>query len=223
MRGKPREYNNNILFEFDTLLDLQIGVVKALQEDFLPGGSSNPYLNYFFLKSASDEDLKERHVLDIENGLIEMCLSKDQRDSANQIYLDYIKEHYKRIIELSPRTDIVRLLKVYSINGYIKTAVVCRTKEEIEFVKSLDVNTTIVDGNNPIYLKNNYARIVISHITDILRYKDLECMHIAVLNYAENFTVVDNDRVIIPHFIVLLGDNNDFEIIEPYKIQELLG
>lgn len=221
-----REFSNSILFEFDTLIDLHIGVVKALQNEFLHSGGFNPNINYSFLSIETEDSLKSHRLLDLDYDIIQESFLGEARESYKEIYLDFIDKEYDKIIELSPKTEISRLIHAYDRAGFIQSFILCKNQTEVNWTREIVGNkarTLLIDSEKKIKL-SSYARLCLSNIFDITRFKNVESIHIMILNYAENFTLTKkNDRILRPEMIVLLGDVNEFEIIDPYPSPEIFG
>ena len=221
-----RQHRTDVLFEFDTLFDLQIGTVKALQKDFLSGGF-NPHINFSFLENETEETLKVHRVYDLEESIISQSLLGEAKQSASSIFSDYLREDYNRIIELSPITHMVRLIKMYAKTSIIHPYIICKNEVEERWVREITSNLgniIRVDTEKEIDL-SNYAKLFLSNIHDILGFKHVECITISVLNYGQNFTLIEEaeDRVLLPHIVIMLSDINQFEVIEPYNIQKVYG
>ena len=64
-----RRNSTKVLFHFDSLVDLHLAVVYALQKDY-PSGWSNPHINYSFLHQ-SKKDLKQFRVYGIGKNIVQ--------------------------------------------------------------------------------------------------------------------------------------------------------
>lgn len=224
--GQSRKFSNSILFEFDTLVDLKIGLVKALQEDFPPGGPSNQILNFSFLHHNDEDQLKVIHTFNTEDILARSFVPK-YKEMSESIYLDYLRDQYSRIIDLSPITNMVRLINTYNKTGYITSRIICKRDEEEAFVKKVIREPKIIrtDSEKSIDIKE-YARIIISNIDDmkLFNINKMIGMHITVLNYAENFIITEEGvKTIDPRYIIGFSDLNEFEFLDPYELKEVYG
>ena len=66
-----RKNSNKVLFHFDSLVDLHLAVVYALQKDY-PSGGSMQSINYSFLHQSRME-LKKHRIFDIGKEVIQEC------------------------------------------------------------------------------------------------------------------------------------------------------
>lgn len=216
-----RRHSNDVLFCFNTLIDSQIGIVKALQEDFLLEGFSNPNIDFLFL-SYTDDIYMEHRMHSMDAPLVSKCFKGNAKDSYMDICKEYMDTQYNRILSLSPKTNMCRLIEMYIKSGVVKPVVLCNSMEESVFTSELiagKVDTVVMDTDK-VNL-HQYARITISDIRDILKFRDVNLMNIAVLNYADNFTIIDGDRrILIPEIVLLLDSANSFDIIDPYTIKD---
>lgn len=222
---KPRDYSNDALFEFEALVDLRIGVVEAMKLEFLSQEHDNPNINYTFLENSPIEYLKYLRIEFTDMDIVAECLTESAKKYVDNVYNGYLAEDYEGIIALSPQTDMCRLIRVFSKNDYIRSYVICKNDIEARYVKQWTKGKGLIKrvaSEKEINLKR-YARIYLSNISDLIRFKRVTCTHIAVLNYGQNFTVIDNARLLLPHMMLVLGDVNQFEIVNPYKINPPVG
>lgn len=228
-KSVKRKNSNDIIFTFDSLIDIEIGVVYAIIDDYLyDGDRTNQYINYPFLDLvAFDEEFpKMIRMRDIGENIVQQCFLGKARDEFLDIYLQYISNDYERIIKLAPKTDMVRLINQYARTGFIKSTVVCRNDLEVKYAKEFTNGKCIIKQVKQ-YTEvdlTGFARVVIANISDILQFRGLKLMHIAVLNYACNFTIeLQNNkevRMLLPQAVMPLWDINEFEVMNPYRIQE---
>jgi hypothetical protein len=73
-------------------------------------------------------------------------------------------------------------------------------------------------------INGNKYEVVVGDINDVLGFKKVGFLHIAVLDYVENFILAENpvthkdEKLMLPYILLPLSDNNVFEIMNPYKI-----
>ena len=191
-----RKNSNNVLFEFDSLVDLHLAVVRALQKDF-PSGGSLPSINYSFLHQ-SDVELMKARMFCIGKNLIQECLYGNSRDEYETIYNSYLNDDWGATVSLAPITSIPKLIHSFNAtcNGVIKCHILCHNARETDVartvLKGLDVKF-LETTEDQIDLKT-YARVVVGDIKDIDLFKTPEFMHLAILNYGSNLQIVGKDR-----------------------------
>ena len=211
-----RKNSSRLLFDFDTLVDLHLGVVKALQEDYPPGELST--VNYSFLHQPF-EKLKQFRVFGYGKNVVQECFKGKPKESFTSIYETYLNQ--KRVYNRAPRTLIPRLIRVYGNSGFIKSTVL--THNVFEYQTASEIlhgcnNCTIVQNANEKTIDvNQFARIHIGDIHDLDRYNPFDCTHIAVLNYGSNLQLIDHDVILLREYVIQWGDTNQFEIIDSYN------
>lgn len=218
--GQPRKRQNSnlILFHFDSLVDLHLAVVYALQKDY-PSGGRNPYINYSFLHK-SRQDLKQERVFGIGKNIVQECFLGKLRDSYQTIYESYINEQFETTIKHAPLTLMLKLIAAYCRVGrgqLVVPVIVCSNEAQAKVARSIlkTIPAKVVIGEKNIDI-NSYARIVLGDIRDLDLFKRPQCVHIAVLNYGSNLQIVGNEPVILPEYVFKYGDINEFQVIDSY-------
>ena len=214
---RKRRNSSRVLFHFDSLVDLHLAVVYALQKDY-PSGGLNPRINYSFLHQ-SKQALKQERVFGIGKNVVQECFNGSLRDSYQTIYESYINNQFRSVIGKAPITMMLRLIAGYSRagGGIVSTTVVCSNDEQAEVAKGIikTLPTRIVVGEDKVEL-NDYARVILGDVRDLDLFKRPQCVHIAVLNYGSNLQVVGNQPVILPEYVLKYGDVNEFQVIDSY-------
>ena len=212
--------NKRLLFEFDSLIDLHLGVVKALQEDYPPGeSSSSKTINFSFLHQSLDK-LKQFRVYGYGKNIVQECFLGTARNSYETIYKSYLED--ERVYRLAPVTVIPRLIRVFSVTGFITCDII--THNELEYktamqifpVKNRSKAINIIRGSSSDLNINNYSRIHMGDIRDLDNYNDFDCTYIAILNYGSNLQLITHDVILLREYIVRFGDTNQFQLIDSY-------
>lgn len=215
--------SKRLLFEFDSLIDLHLGVVKALQEDYPPGESSSPSktINFSFLHQSMDK-LKQFRVYGYGKNIIQECLLGSARESYETIYKSYLED--ERVYRLAPLTVIPRLIRVFAITGFINSDIITHNELEYKTAKQIfsnkkgntkDIN--ILSGVSESDLDvGQYSRIHLGDIRDLDNFKEFDCTFIAILNYGSNLQLIAHDVILLREYIVKFGDTNQFQIIDSY-------
>lgn len=213
--------SNKVLFTFDSLVDLHLAVVKALQKDFPSGG---PSINYSFL-FQTDKDLKQKRVFDIGKNVVQECFTGTARKSYETIYKSYIVDRFDETIQHAPITLMPKLIGGYSTFGnYIRCYVLCETESQENIAKNI-----LKKFPDVTYLRmkpedvdiNDFARVIVGDVKDIDLFKSPECVYIGILNYGSNLQVVKGKVLIRPEYIVKYGDINTLQIVDSYSDVEV--
>lgn len=214
---RKRQNSNQVLFHFDSLVDLHLAVVYALQKDY-PSGGLNPCINYSFLHQ-SKQDLKQERVFGFGKNVVQECFKGSLRDSYQTVYQSYIEEQFDTTIGLAPLTLMLRLIAGFSRagKGLVTSTVVCSNDKQASVAKKLikTLPAKIIVGEDKVEI-NDYARVILGDVRDIDLFKRPQCVHITVLNYGSNLQVVGDQPVILPEYVLKYGDVNEFQIIDSY-------
>lgn len=219
MRFQHRTNSNKILFNFDSLLDLHLAVVYALQKEY-PSGGSNPRINYSFLHQ-SHKDLRQFRVFGIGKNVVQECFNEPIKSNFKTIYDTYINDRFDEIIGLAPLTSSLKVIAAYTRVGHgklVKPFIFCKNIKEERIakamIKSLPVKIIRDDPKN--IMLDEYARFVIGDVRDLDDFNAPQCVYIAVLNYGDNLQIVRGQPVIIPKYVMEYGDVNEFQIFDSY-------
>lgn len=221
-----RKNSNSILFTFDSLVDFKLGVVNYLRKHV--DGFDPQYMDKRFLESDNEDHLKDARMNRMDLDPIKMCFRGKAKDSSTELSLQIMEEYYPEVLELSPETNMVRLINVYNMFKIVKTTVACFTNQEEDWVRE--------KFNDTVYIKrvksygeidiSKYARVVVSNINDLLTFKKVFMRHLCILNYTENFMMGENpttheeEKMLLPNVALVLSDDNVIEIMDPYGIRK---
>ena len=218
-----RANSTKVLFHFDSLVDLHLAVVYALQKDF-PSGGSNQCINYSFLHQ-SKKDLIHHRVFDIGKNVVEECFLGTLRDKYQTIYQSYIEDEFDRVIQDAPITLMLRLLAAYGRIGKkdnaVQSFIFCRNQAEENVARGLlkTIPTQYIVGNADKLDLRPFARIIVGDVRDLDEFKVPQFLHITVLNYGCNLQVVKGSAFVLPEYMAKYGENNQFEIIDSYRFE----
>lgn len=217
--GFKRKNSNKVLFHFDSLVDLHLAVVYALQKDY-PSGGSVPSINYSFLHQSHAE-LKSHRVYDIGTSVIQECFNEPLKDKWEIVYLSYKENQFDRIIQDAPITLMLKLIAAYSRvgRGTTSTSIFCENEAQLKvargMIKTLPANIIMTDPKNVDL--NQYARFIIGDINDLKLFNKPKYTHLAVLNYGSNLQISGGITNIPQKYVKLYGFTNQFEIIDAYR------
>jgi len=229
MREPIHKNNNTVMFTFDSIVDIEIGLVMKVKEDFFDLRPRNPIIDYSFLESMTVDELKKFRLLFSDPPFSKCFTDKVNEDMVKQIRESYLKNQYKEIIKVSPYTDLKRLIPTFYRSNIVKSIIVCRNTDEYDMMSKLfgDMATIIkVDDYKEVNVRSrSVARLIVANIYDCIKFKGVSGIHIAVLNYANNFVIMKDDNGKERKTLNLLAsiplwDRNDFDIMEPYNIKE---
>lgn len=220
-----RENNNNVLFTFDSVVDISLGIILALQKDFPSGGST--FLDYSFLSKSPKEMQEQRRILYGED-IVERCFLPEYRDKAAAITRAYRTED--RVIQFSPVNPAVLSL-IHSFTHYsdqsIRVTLLGETQLETRSLRRMlehrcptirYVTSAIDDPNLNL---SAYGRVVFGDFKMLDKLANPpKFRHLTILNYGSNLQLVDGKPIIMPEYLIKYGDINQIELLDLYNSQD---
>ena len=201
---------NSILFEFDSIVDKELSIIKLLSEQY----SEIKGLNLTKMRETGIDRLKIDRVIN-PSGTLKIYF-EDKDIDVNDWMAQFIEKREKDILEYAVQTDMTKLLKGYKDvgNGVIRTAVRCNNTIESSYIKK-NFNTSVIIEDRKNINTSDYGRFIVSNYKQALEYEFEEPKSILVLNFRENFTLEDN-TLLNPELVISLGDINDIEVIPAF-------
>ena len=214
-----RKNSNKVLFHFDSLVDLHLAVVYALQKDY-PSGGSMQSINYSFLHQSKME-LKRHRIFDIGKEVIQECFLDYMRDNWQSTYQIYMTEEFDRVISDAPITPMLRLIAAFSRVGkgsHVSSSIFCENYNQARIARAMlkTIPADIKIGQPEKIDLNQYARVILGDIRDIDVFTSPKYTHIAVLNYGCNLQLVNGVPQLLQDYVKKWDPTNQFEIIDSY-------
>lgn len=229
---------NSILFDFDSIVDKELSLVKFIMINTLNGtiGDKIDFENYKITLKRFDKQGMESlkyHRIHNDFGLIRNMIEGDQDISEDEIFNLIDKNYYKNekeiLFEYASVTDMIKLIKAYKRagEGVIKTSIVCENDIEKEYIVKSNIASSvsnILQCDRGDIDTSKYTRFIIGSYKSALKYKiydEEEPKSILLLNFRENFT--KNDSTLLrPELIISLGDIHDIRVTYAYDDNKLL-
>lgn len=201
---------NSILFEFDSVVDKELSIIKLLINQY----SEIKGLNLTKMRETEIDRLKKDRIYN-PYGTLKTYFDDKDIDVDDWINR-FVEKREKDILEYAVQTDMSKLLKGYRDvgNGVIKTAVRCDNKIEADYIKQ-NFGTSVVMVDRKEIDASDYGRFIFSNYKQALDYNFKEPKSILILNFRENFTLDDN-TLLIPELVISLGDINNIEVIPAF-------
>ena len=133
-----RRNSTKVLFHFDSLVDLHLEVVYALQKDY-PSGGSNPHINYSFLHQ-SKKDLKQFRVYGIGKNIVLECFkSEPMRERYQSVIKTYLEDEFDQVIQDAPITMMLRLVAAFCRvkDKAVIPYIFCEDERQVRIARSL--------------------------------------------------------------------------------------
>lgn len=209
------EYGNSALAEFDTMFDLDIGIMRLVRDKYSNAKYIKPWVT-----NGSDEFFRCLSLSRRETNIMETLLTKENVGSANQLLLELYDKHFEEIFKLSPSTSIFGLVKLYAqASGIAHVGVICKNPIEEQYIKSLQLKMDIVTDTiqpNPV----GYDAIFIHNIENIPNYNsknNLKGYTLYVSNYMFNYVVAENGTNILKvDKLVDIAVANNIFTVDPF-------
>lgn len=224
---------NSILIDFDCLLDYKIGGVRILRDYY----SDSPLIDKQFLDNMTEDDYLIAYH-NTEGDPFKAALSDEAKDSSDNILNEIRTRYPEKIIDYSPPTLLNSFIKLCLENGDIKITINLFNpltekledsikdkfiSENREFLRINEIDS----GRTGFSFKEtreidlrNYARIMTDTSKHALAFGDPSVKSFVVLDYRENFTIIDGKRVLDPELIYMFGDVNKIEYCNAYNLLE---
>ena len=211
--------SNSILFDFDSIIDIEISLIKLFANQYKDHTMLNDLIDKEFIACTDDNTLKFKRVHG-EEDLFKSILNPKYKDRYRDLILSFFERDQKDIFDngYAFNTAMIILINAYKKAGHgiIKTAIRCDNYMQQDYIKSIIPDAvTIVDQRKNIQTEK-YGRIIVGHYSSALEYTFREPKSIVVLNYRENFDINDS-TLLNPELVIRLGDIHSIEVISSYQ------
>lgn len=218
---------NTVLFDFDSIMDIKVGVTDFVKQMVLSGALSDKFFDMEIIKNSDRNFFKQFHASEMENVFYKIFNKNEvSEENANSIYRDTLSKNHEEIInKYSPVTTMAELIQAYdkTADKSVKTTVLCKSEDEKLYIEHNFPDIAIYYSKREDADISEYTRIVVSDIMDIKKFKNVDAKQILVLAYADNFEVIHVGKsetpfnVLKPSIIMSYGTNNEFEVADPYN------
>lgn len=216
------EGHNCVLFDFDSIVDIQISIIKWMAVEYRD--YPIPTFDKHAIICDSIDEMKFKRLYSSEGLFKSIIKDPDMKPRFREIIASFIKEYEEEIIgKYAEFTAMVPLISAYSKagNGIIKSTIRCDNEFQNEFVeKNVKGYTSIIVSPREEVDTSKYGRIISGDAFEIMKYKFHDPKSVVVLNYRENFSPKDI-TLITPELLVNLGDIHTVEAISAYRENEM--
>jgi len=223
MNIESKSSHNSVLLDFDSLVDIRFGVIRYLRNMYSGYFKSSyipKFINKDFLLNQDLSLLLRMRVFDGDD-LIKKCFTEEYRDSALKIESDILNQDLKSVLELSPETSVVSLIKRFKdmADGSVKSYIFCTEDIKYDFIFSKEYNKySSVRKYNSLDKINldDYTRIILSDYRKVKKFNNPTFKSIVIMGYGENFT---NKMEYGSLSAKMISDysTNEFIVYNPYK------
>ena len=201
---------NRILVEFDMLVDLDLAIFKYIKDKY-----NNPdYVDQNIIKMNDEKQI-------IQMMLNRQCINPLEilipDEDVLDLYYDIINNHMDELLKYAKASDLFGLMITFlNEASSLEITVLCKSKIESDFIKSLNNRLdTVVYNNYKNVPVNNYTVLYIKYYASALQYNSIEGKHIYISNARYNMEPDYN----IPTIAIsgLIGDVNIIHMIDMYR------
>ena len=207
------EFGSAALFEFQSIVDLDLALLKYIQVEF----SNSKFFNKIVVQEADDYILKSLLVSRTNINPLSVIIDDKYMSSINGLYDDLILNKENEILKFGTPLATYNIFHiVQNSESGIKCVVNCRNVHEEQFIKNIKEDIPIItDGYNVDLSK--YKAFYIKNVEDALKYKTFNGKSIYFLDYEYNIEPNRKERLPIIKIGSALSFTNDLYFIDPYK------
>lgn len=200
---------NNILIDFNLLIDTDYGLIKLIKTEY----SENEFINVLLSKMRDKIILGELVSRKDKNPLY-IALNKDYKESADSLYKEFIESEYDSILKYSISTSLLELILTYIETNSCTVTVICKNKSEEQIINKYKLKAIISDNYADIDI-SEFDSIYIKDYREILEFKFLKAKNIFIGNY--RFNLEEDNYTPIKEVSLLVGDINIISVIDVYN------
>lgn len=186
---RPMTYSSNILFDFETLLDIDMAIIRYFKHNF----SDTSYIDRDIL---SNTDEKFYHALLLQRkdkNPLSIILKEQYLDSEDGLYNELIETKLDEILPLTSKLSLFNVLVNATKSKLIKATVLCKNESEEQFIKKLIPDIYTIRKSSSAFDLDFYNCIYIKDIDFLLDYTDLRAKDVYILAYGFNLEANTSD------------------------------
>lgn len=200
---------NNILVDFDLLIDKDFGLIQLLKKDY----SDNGFIDDIIFKMKDKILLGELLQRKNKNPL-SIAFKKEYLQSIDSLYNEFIELEFDNILKYSLKTNILDLVKTYIETSSSAVTVICKNKSEEQFINKYKLKTIICDNLSKLDI-SEFDSIFIKEYSKVTEFKNLSAKNIFIGRY--NFNLEDDEYTPKEEISVLVADVNIISVIDVYN------
>ena len=215
MENNSNSQKTKILTEFDTVIDLDLGLMKLVQEKY-----NNPKYIDQRIMHLSLHDVKQELLNRTHECPLSICI-KDI-ETAKSLYMDFIDTKYDEILENHSKTGVFKLMKTYDNADNMEVTILCSSQKEADIVHYYSKTMkTLVKKHDQVDIKN-YGVYFLKSLPRIFVFNGkFYNVHIFIMGYMYNLYRAP-DGILFPNPAIaksLIPDNR-IGIVDVYEKSE---
>lgn len=203
-------HDNELLVEFEFLVDLDLAMFKFVKDKY----RDSPFVNQQFINEMDERqiiyDLLNRpHINPLE-------IIMDSSIDPTKLYYEIINNHYEELLTYAKAYDTFGLMITFLNNASsVGITVLCKSKIESDFIKNLNpiLHTTIVPNRRDVVLKP-YTALYIKYFANAVQYGNIEGKHIYVA--CAKFNMEEDKDMMNGLYSYLFSDVNIIHLMDLY-------
>lgn len=180
---KPANTNfaSNLLFTFDSLVDLDLGMLKFFKLNF-------PKSKYVDSNVLNNDNIKYFQALLVQRtnkNPLNIFIKPEYADQLDSLYNEIYEKNTRKIILLSPFLSFSRLLINLIKIDYLNRTILCKNKNEEQYCNMVFSNIKTIQANDKSFDAKTYDAIYLKNIDDLQLFNK-NSSNVYVYNYIFN-------------------------------------
>lgn len=209
--------SNNILVDFNMILDTDIGIFNVLRNKY-----NNPnYFNTDLINNIDIEALIYNISNTVYNNILDLFIKDEYKNQSKSLYNQILDNNLELVYDNSLVTEGLNLFKVYLESGTIRVTVLCKNEFEEQIINKLDKRFAIIRYDDNKIDCEEFDSIFLKEYKDVIKFKKLEAKNIFISNHANN---LDEEKGIpLLDISLIIARTNKVYTIDLYKKEKILG
>lgn len=211
MKNNSKEFGSTVLFEFQTIVDLDLALLKYIQNEY----KDSKFFNKHVLL-ADDYILKSLLLTRDNKNPLSVIIDDKYKDSIDSLYEEIIQNKESELFKYAtPLAPLIVLNMLTKTDSGIDCVVNCKNVEEEQFIKHIksDIRTTIEGYNIDL---SKYDGIYIKNVEDSIKYKKFNGKSIYFLEYKYNLEPNKKDMMPLFNISIIIANTNNLYLVSPY-------
>lgn len=221
----PSKGFNSILFDFDSIVDREISLLKFFYKVYGDSVHMDNFMDIGQIIGVSDDTLKFERMYGKESMFRKLLIKQENKDMYEKLIELFFDRDQKDIFETGCAfiTAMITMISAYKKagNGVIRTAVRCDNQNQVDFLHTIDRDIVAFVSKREDVNMGKYGRFIVGHYSSALEYKLDEPKSILILNFRENYNAEDN-TLLNPELVINLGDIHDIRVISAYQEDDFI-
>ena len=202
-------HDNELLVEFDFLINMDIAMYYYVKENF----AESPYVNKQLMDVPYEDAvnqllLNRKHVNPLELIIPGM--------DTMELYKDLMANHEAELLEYAKAYDTFPLMITYLNLSSVGIMVLCKNDLEVQFINKLNnrLKCMVVADRSKVNLKP-YTVIYVKYFASLIEFPVINGKNIFIA--AAKFNMEDDEDCVDKRLTLLYTQSNDVHLIDLYR------